>query len=574
VGVRALGLALAALLLVACGARSGSDAGAPDAGAGHRLGSSIYVPAGGGGGGAPTGAAGGDLSGTYPNPGVANVSGAAVPASGALTTGNVLQVTGVSTLSYAPVNLAGGANFVSGSLPTANQVAQSMAGDVTGTTAASVVGKVNGTSFPAGGALTTGNSPYASAVGAVTYSALNLAGGSGWVSGLLPAGNQAAQTMGGAVGGTTAASTILLTGNGSITGVLPAANQAAQTLTGDVTGNTGASVVAKVNGSTVPAGGALTTGNSLQVTGAGALSYAALNLAGGANYVSGSLPTANQVAQTMSGDVTGNTGAAVVAKVNGSSVPAGGALTTGNGPYVSGASALTYSALNLAGGAGWVTGSLPAGNQASQTMGGDVTGTTASCTVAKIQNVSCPAPSGTGTVLTYSGSTLSWAAASGGITALTGDVTASGTGSVAATVVKENGVSFKSGTPAIWSQMTYDSNATQWAGIGPVSATLTDASITIDCGLSVAGTLNASQFVLPAATALTASRTLTVNTDSAVTNETISIVRLGLGAFTLVIVNGGTGGGTLLTMPASKARAATLTYDGTNWLLVGVISVN
>jgi len=48
-----------------------------------------------------------------------------------------------------------------------------------------------------------------------------------------------------------------------------------------------------INGATVPAGGALTTGNVLQVAGAAALSYGAVNLAGGANYVTGVLPAAN-----------------------------------------------------------------------------------------------------------------------------------------------------------------------------------------------------------------------------------------------------------------------------------------
>ena len=83
-------------------------------------------------------------------------------------------------------------------------------------------------------------------------------------------------------------------------------------LTGDTT-TTGAGLVTTtvaINGSTVPAGGALTRGNVLQVTGAGALSYAPVNLAGGVNFVTGALPTANQVAQslTLTGDVTSSSG--------------------------------------------------------------------------------------------------------------------------------------------------------------------------------------------------------------------------------------------------------------------------
>lgn len=68
----------------------------------------------------PNGAASGDLSGSYPGPTVAKINGTSVPVGGALVTGNVPQVTGVSTLSYAPLNLAGGANFVTGLLPAGN----------------------------------------------------------------------------------------------------------------------------------------------------------------------------------------------------------------------------------------------------------------------------------------------------------------------------------------------------------------------------------------------------------------------------------------------------------------------
>lgn len=117
---------------------------------------------GGGGGGAPTGPASGDLGGSYPNPYVFNINQSSVPIGGALTQGNVLQVlvgnTGSypsSTLTYAPINLSGGSNYIIGALPTTNQVAQSLTliGDITGTgtttSTTTTVIKINGTSVPA-----------------------------------------------------------------------------------------------------------------------------------------------------------------------------------------------------------------------------------------------------------------------------------------------------------------------------------------------------------------------------------------------------------------------------------------
>jgi hypothetical protein len=83
-------------------------------------------------------------------------------------------------------------------------------------------------------------------------------------------------------------------------------------------------------------------------------------------------PAINAITQ-LTGDVTAGPGtgsvAATVVRVNGATVPAAGALTTGNSAYVSGASALTYSALNLAGGSGWVVNALPVGNLAFGTSG-------------------------------------------------------------------------------------------------------------------------------------------------------------------------------------------------------------
>ena len=97
----------------------------------------------------------GDLYGNPSSQNVINIHGASVPVAGSLTPGNTLQVSGSSSLTYAPVNLAGGSNYVIGQLPTGSQVAQNLTllGDVTGsgTTAGTTttVVKINGTSVPA-----------------------------------------------------------------------------------------------------------------------------------------------------------------------------------------------------------------------------------------------------------------------------------------------------------------------------------------------------------------------------------------------------------------------------------------
>src|SRR5579885_1898910 len=54
---------------------------------------------------------GGDISGSIQNATVVNIHGASVPASGSLTTGNVLQVNGSASLTYSAVNLGGGSTM-------------------------------------------------------------------------------------------------------------------------------------------------------------------------------------------------------------------------------------------------------------------------------------------------------------------------------------------------------------------------------------------------------------------------------------------------------------------------------
>lgn len=60
------------------------------------------------------------ISSTQGNITVININGASVPVSGSLVTGNVLQVSGSTALSYGPINLAGGPHYVSGILPAGN----------------------------------------------------------------------------------------------------------------------------------------------------------------------------------------------------------------------------------------------------------------------------------------------------------------------------------------------------------------------------------------------------------------------------------------------------------------------
>jgi len=72
--------------------------------------------------------------------------------------------------------------------------------------------------------------------------------------------------------------------------------------------------------------------------------------------------------------------------------------------------------------------------------------------------------------------------------------------------------------------------------------------------------------ILPAATPLTVNRTKTLVTTNAAAGDIIHITRLGLGAFTMAIVNGGPAAGTLFTLPISSAWWCKAYFNGTDWL--------
>lgn len=71
---------------------------------------------------------------------------------------------------------------------------------------------------------------------------------------------------------------------------------------------------------------------------------------------------------------------------------------------------------------------------------------------------------------------------------------------------------------------------------------------------------------LPALVPLTVNRVKTLSTTNAAAGDIIHITRLGLGAFTMAIVNGGPAAGTLFTLPISAAWWCKAYFDGTNWL--------
>lgn len=209
------------------------------------------------------------------------------------------------------------------------------------------------------------------------------------------------------------------------------------------------------------------TGNGLVVVNNGAIQGAGLVGTSGQILLSGS---SNVQWETMAGDATIVSGGTVtVGSIHGASVPIAGSLTTGNVLQVTGASALGYAPVNLAGGANYVTGLLPVASIAA----------------------------GTNTyVLTTTGGVTVWAApAAAGITALTQDVTATGPGSVAATVVQAQAgaITFASGTGLIGFAAAdtgpgLSQPAAASSGIAPANITITSQAPNAGASTTSAGT--------------------------------------------------------------------------------------
>lgn len=122
------------------------------------------------------------------------------------------------------------------------------------------------------------------------------------------------------------------------------------------------------------------------------------------------------------------------------------------------------------------------------------------------------------------------------------------------------------GPDLIWQQVTFGGSGTE-----PRPGTnLGNASVTINPASDAA-----SSYTMPVATQ-TADRTITLGTSgSPATNSIVQVVRRDLSAHSLVIVNGGTGAGTLFTFGPSPATAqgATFYFDGTDYHFLNVFFV-
>jgi hypothetical protein len=272
----------------------------------------------------------------------------------------------------------------------------------------------------------------------------------------IPAGDITSGTLGVARGGTGAATlTGLVKGNGTsaftaaVAGtdyVIPSGSitGTASNVTGTVAITNGGTGATTQQGGINSLAGAVTSGQYLRGNGTN-VTMSAIQAA--------DVPTLNQNTTGTASNVTG-----IIAVPNGGT----GATTltgvlkgNGTGAFTAAVAGTDYVAPNgsITGTAGNVTGTVAIAN-----------GGTGQTTAANAINALVPSQTGNnGKVLTTNGSVVSWGAAGGsGITALTGDVTASGSGSVSATVQKIQSRTVASTAPSAGQVLGWNATTNQW----------------------------------------------------------------------------------------------------------------
>lgn len=105
-----------------------------------------------------------------------------------------------------------------------------------------------------------------------------------------------------------------------------------------------------------------------------------------------------------------------------------------------------------------------------------------------------------------------------------------------------------------------------WAGSGGVW--LNGTAMTDTASQSVVALGRQTRYAFASAT-MTQNDTVTLSTTGAVVGDVVKIVKNSVSAFTLAVVNGGAGAGTLATLIASKLGWLQAYFDGTNWIFDG-----
>lgn len=164
----------------------------------------------------PRGPASGDLGGTYPNPTVAKLQTQPVSTTAPTSTAQALMWSGSAWAPAVPATGTSGITQLTGPV-TAGPGSGSQAAAINfgGGSLSGTLGLANGgTGLNTASGLAAGNVLQANTSTSIAYGAVNLAGGSNYVTGTLPTGNQAAQSMGGDTTGTTASATVTQAQNG------------------------------------------------------------------------------------------------------------------------------------------------------------------------------------------------------------------------------------------------------------------------------------------------------------------------------------------------------------------------